>query len=348
MDTDNKRGLAGMLWLGLLLLLVALLAGCAVANRFYVPPDLETAEIQGTPAAPAAPDRLSLTTWNVGYAGMGAESDFFLDLGTQRRPLSGALVDRNLAMIQDTLAGLDSDLFLLQEAARPSWVTYRRDVLGGLVTALPGYAWTFGPDVNTRFVPPPFNVQVGNATFSRVPLASAERRGLPLEPTFELGLFRKGYRMHIVRIDADRAWVIVNIHLSTFDSAEDDVRGAQVAALMEFAQAEYARGNHVVIGGDWNLRLAAVDFPHTSDERFEFWVRDFPEDALPEGWRFAIDRSVPTVRGAHAPYVAGENFTHIIDGFLVSPNVRVASVAASNLGFEFTDHHPVRVELVAR
>ncbi len=337
-----------MFLIGLSLTIFLAITGCAVANRFYVPPAFEEAETKGTASREAAAsDMLTVTTWNVGYGGMGAESDFIFDLGEQRRPLSGDLVDKNLKAIQQELSTLDSDVFLIQEAAPPSWITYGRDILGGLTATLDGYEWSFGPDINTRGLPGPFHVQVGNTTYSRIALSGFERRGLPLEPTFEYGVFRKGYRMHIARIDAEQQWVIINIHLSTFDSEDDDVRGAQVAALMEFAQSEYALGNHVVIGGDWNLRLANSDFPHTSDERFLFWVRDFPQGAVPPGWTWAVDQQTPTVRGAHQPYVAGENFTLIIDGFLVSPNVQVRDVTTRDLDFQHTDHHPVTANFSA-
>ena len=278
---------------------------------------------------------------------MGAESDFIYDLGEQRRPLSGDLVEQNLSAITAQLSTIDSDVFLIQEAARPSWITYGREVLNPIADTLEGYEWSFGPDVDTRGLPGPLHVQVGNASFSRIDLSSFERRGLPLEPTFEFGVFRKGYRMHIARIGTEYQWVIINIHLSTFDSEDDDVRGAQVAALLQFAEAEYALGNRVVIGGDWNLRLTDTDFPDTSDERFLFWVRDFPQDKLPEGWKWAIDETTPPVRGAYQPYVAGENFTLVIDGFLVSPNVRVYDVDTLDLQFRHTDHHPVSARFSA-
>lgn len=328
------------------LLCIVVLAGCAAANRFYTPPDLEIVDPIGTAGVSDA-ETLSITTWNIGYAGMGAESDFIYDLGEQRRPLSGDLVDKNLTGILNTLPDLQSDLFLFQEAAKPSWLTYGRDVLTPLTEALPGYAHVFGADANARYVPPPFNIQVGNAIYSRVQPIGAERRALPLEPTFELGFFRKGYRMHIMRIDDVRQWVIINIHLSTFDTAEDDVRRKQVEALLAFATQEYAKGHHVVIGGDWNLRLVENDFPHTTDDQFQFWIRDFPTDLKPAGWNWAVDPDVPTVRTAHKPYVAGENYVLNIDGFLVSPNVRIDKVQGTDLQFQYTDHHPVTATFTA-
>ena len=67
-----------------------LLAGCAVvANRLYVPPERENARVNAaeTELAAAEATRLSLVSWNIGYAGMGAEADFVMDGGSQMRPL---------------------------------------------------------------------------------------------------------------------------------------------------------------------------------------------------------------------------------------------------------------------
>lgn len=328
------------IFLGLVALAVS---GCAIANRFYVPPKLEGADVNRAGAlAVTSVDEIKIVTWNVGYAGMGEESDFVFDLGEQSRPLSASLVTKNLEGISSQLKGFDTDVLLLQEVAEPSWSTYGVDVLEAVRSALPGYDWIFGADVNTRYVPKPWNIQVGNAVFSRIQPSDAERRGLPLEPDFKLGVFRKGYRMHIIRINAERNWVIINIHLSTFDREEDDVRGKQVAELMAFAQQEFKSGNHVVIGGDWNLRLVENDFPNTTDEKYKFWIRDFPNNVVPEGWSWAVDATIPTVRTAHKPYVETENYVLTIDGFLVSPNVRISEVKGINLEFKHSDHNPVQ------
>jgi hypothetical protein len=45
--------------------------------------------------------------------------------------------------------------------------------------------------------------------------------------------------------------------------------------------------------------------------------------------------------------VAGENYVTTIDGFVVSPNVAVESVRGFDLGFEYTDHQPVRLRVRA-
>lgn len=333
------------------LCLLAYIALVLAANRLGGSAAYGSVAFEPGMAAPdRAPSTLVVTTWNIGYAGMGAESDFFLDLGTQRRPLSAGLVDRNLAGIAAALRGLESDAVLLQEVAEPSFVTWGRNVLAGVRAALDGHAVAFAADIQTRFVPGRLGVRVGNATFSRIlPRGPLELIRLPLEPTRLAGIFRKDYRMHVLRLAGEDGgqWVIVNIHLSAFDTPEHRVREAQLRAVLDFAEAEYARGARVVVGGDWNLRLLPVDFPHRTEERFQFWIRDLPAGATPEGWTWATDPRVPTVRTAHQPYVPGENRALIVDGFLVSPNVQVEEVETRDLGFAHSDHQPVTARLRA-
>jgi endonuclease/exonuclease/phosphatase family metal-dependent hydrolase len=116
---------------------------------------------------------------------------------------------------------------------------------------------------------------------------------------------------------------------------------------MAWAQREYQSGRHVVLGGDWNFQIAETNFPSTTDARFLFWLFPFPQDALPPGWRIAADPSIASVRTNERPYVAGENYTTVIDGFIVSPNVAIESVHGFDLGFQNSDHQPVRVRVRA-
>lgn len=341
---------------GLAVLLAAVLlyaAGVVVVNRFQRPPAVESARVTGSAAGPAVgaegdDGTLRLVTWNVGYAGMGAEADFVADGGEQLRPASADLVRRNLAAVRRWVEGegAGADVYLFQEAALPSWNTHGVDVLAALTRALPGYARVFGADLRTRGLPPPWRIAVGNAVFSRRPVAGAERRGLPLEPEYVAGLFRKGYRMHVVRLAAAPGaarWVLVNVHLAAFDDGA--VRRRQLRAVLDFAVAEHRRGHRVVVGGDWNLRLADTAFPHRTAGEHLFWIRDFPPGLLPPGWHWAVDPAVPTVRTAHQPYVAGDNYVTVIDGFLLAPDVELLQVRGVDLGFAHTDHQPVEVRV---
>ncbi len=326
------------------------LGGCVYfSNRFHEPAKLEIVDFSPRVTRTLNTERgLAVATWNIGYAGMGKEADFIMDMGRQKRPTTSKLVDRNIKAITKQIQALEADILLLQEAARPSWNTYGRDVLGALQLKLSDYDLVFGADINTRYVPQPFNFEIGNAIFTRLAATSAERRALPLEPKFRFGMFRKGYRMHILRINGEQNWVFINIHLSAFDDKISRVREKQLKAVIKFSQAEYAMGHHVVIGGDWNLRLAPSEFEHSTEERYLFWIRDLPPQITPQGWQWAIDAMNPTVRTAHKPYQEKENFRLIVDGFLVSPNVNIESINTLDLQFEYSDHNPVIVRLSDR
>jgi endonuclease/exonuclease/phosphatase family metal-dependent hydrolase len=51
------------------------------------------------------------------------------------------------------------------------------------------------------------------------------------------------------------------------------------------------------------------------------------------------------VRTLERPYGPEENYTAVIDGFLLSPNVTVLEARTAELGFRFSDHQPVAVRL---
>ena len=56
-------------------------------------------------AAFAPGDEVSILSWNVGYAGLGEESDFFMDGGKQTRAPSKAIVEKNMDGIVATVQG---------------------------------------------------------------------------------------------------------------------------------------------------------------------------------------------------------------------------------------------------
>jgi endonuclease/exonuclease/phosphatase family metal-dependent hydrolase len=334
----------------LIFLYMTQLSSCVyVANRFAVPKSFEEVEVlQAALNKESGPNLLNIMSWNIGYAGMGKDSDFILDKGSQYRPPSKRLVIENLAAIKTYLTSSNTDIIMLQEVSKRSWSTYQLNVHDAIKQSFPNYDWTYSDDIRTRWLAWPLTTRMGNATISRIPLLSAETRALPLEPGFFLGVFRKEYKMHIVRLHQEVEWIFINLHLSAFDSSKDSIREQQLQTVMAFAKEEYAKGNHVVLGGDWNLRLTPTEFPHKTPQEHLFWIRDLPPKTAPEGWQWAIDPNVPTVRTANQPYREGENHVLIIDGFLVSPNVEVLSVHTDDLRFEHTDHHPVIISVRAK
>ena len=105
------------------------------------------------------------------------------------------------------------------------------------------------------------------------------------------------------------------------------------------------RGNYVVAGGDFNQT-----FPGTLEKwpigEGDVWAPVVLEaESLPEGWSYVYDDSSPTCRLLDAPYDSGTSQHYVLDGFIVSPNVEVLSVQTQDLGFKYSDHNPVVMEI---
>ena len=287
---------------------------------------------------------LSVLSWNIGYAGLGAESDFFKDGGKGVLPPSRRVVLKNLDGIKALISAQDVDVFLLQEVSDNSPLSWWVPVRSEIESTLDGRRVRFDPDTFSRFLPGPLRIRHGLLTAVG---AAAEIDFAPLPPKegWSIGPVRRAFGYQTARFFDDPRWVLINLHLSAFD--DGDIRDRQLARVLEVAQRHYQAGAHVVVGGDWNLILTQPGWPHTTDLEHLFWIRHFPIERLAEGWRIAADEKIPTVRTNQKPYVRGENFTSTIDGFLVSPNVQIEAVQTIDTGFEHTDHMPVIGRFVA-
>jgi exonuclease III len=112
--------------------------------------------------------------------------------------------------------------------------------------------------------------------------------------------------------------------------------------LKKFLTAEYAKGNYIVIAGDWNQCPPGLK---TVIPGFQFDEEDYMPinaDFMPEDWTWIYRNDVPTNRRVIAPYDKATTLTTIIDAFLISPNVENISIENINLEFEHSDHHPIK------
>ena len=67
------------------------------------------------------------------------------------------------------------------------------------------------------------------------------------------------------------------------------------------------------------------------------------QEEMAEGIRIVQaenELEIPTCRGADIPYTKGVNFTTVVDGFLVSENVK-AEAENIDTDFGYSDHNPV-------
>jgi|CXWL01.1.fsa_nt_gi hypothetical protein len=327
--------------------LISAFAGAFVmANRSGVA-DPRDAVTELSVSGVVAGDTLEILDWNLGYGGLGKDSDFIADGGTHTFPPSRAHVEANVAAIGELLEQRTEDVVIVEEIARGGPVNYWVDLKARVDAALAGRNSVFFADFKTRLMPWPLRMEHGQAIYARPRIDATDVVALPAEDAGIMGV-RRRYASVVARLPMQDGpgWTIASVHLAAFD-ADAAVRTRQLHEVLAWAQAEYASGRHVVLGGDWNFQLADTNFPHTTEERFLFWLFPFPHGALPEGWRIAADPTTASVRTNERPYRRGENYTTVIDGFIVSPNVAIESVEGIDLDFEHTDHQPVRVRVRA-
>ena len=340
----------------LILLLVVVIAVGGLLSWLtateFSPAPTESVEVgrPGEGGAVPAGEVLTVLNWNVGYAGLGRNEDFFMDGGKRSKPDKPDVVYAYLDGIMKTIREQAPDLVLLQEVDADSGRTYEIDERPYLETDMDNTA--FAMNYSCPFVPVPWppigKVNSGLFTMTRdLKIESAERISLPCPFSWPLriaNLKRCLLVSHLPVEGSDKELVLVNLHLEAYNDGEGKI--AQTNQLREFITSEYEKGNYVIAGGDFNQVFpGSLDvYPNTHPENWEPGVLD--EKLLPEGWTLAYDLSTPTCRLLNQPYdpadTEGTQY-YVIDGLILSPNVKLGSAETVDAGFENADHNPVKI-----
>ncbi|MBI9013737.1 MAG: endonuclease/exonuclease/phosphatase family protein [Clostridiales bacterium] len=294
-------------------------------------------------------DTFTIHTWNIGYGGLGVTEDFFLDGGSKIRADEKSVVESFLDNIIETLIEFDTDFAMIQEIDVKSQRAYHINELDLISDVFDTYDYSFAKNYDVLFVPIPFppvgDVEAGLATFSQYNISDAKRYS-----------FDSNYNWPLNTIMLDRCFVVseieipeqegnlllINAHFSAYD--DGTLREEQLKVIKDYIIGMYDKGYYVVLGGDWNQTFESVDKQYPLYKNGELFLPSvIPNDWVEEGWTLGISDNAPTYRLLNAPYVEGETQVGVIDGFLVSPNIIVEMVEVIDLGFENSDHNPVKM-----
>ena len=121
------------------LAIIILAAACLVAwlsITEFKPAAVENVSVQGTTESMALQpgEEIKILCWNIGYGGLGKDSDFFMDGGKGVRSADKAQVLAYLEGIRATVDSIDADILLLQEVDADSKRSYgidQREYFGG-------------------------------------------------------------------------------------------------------------------------------------------------------------------------------------------------------------------------
>ncbi|MBE5813827.1 MAG: endonuclease [Clostridiales bacterium] len=339
--------------LAVVVLLVVLALGALVgwlSFTEYLPGETErlTVSQAALRMEPAVGDRLTVVTFNTGYAALDRTQDFFMDGGKTVRPESEEAVRDNMAGMLGALDSLGAQIVLLQEVDEDSSRSFHIDQKSYYRRGL-GMNAAMAYNYKCEFVPfpwPPFGkVTSGVVTLTELNVTGAERISLPVPFQWPVRTANLKRCLLVERVpvkDTDKELVIINLHLEAYDDGEG--RAAQTRQLLSLMEAEVNKGNYVIAGGDFNQTFPeAPQLPVVEPDGWQPMCMD----ALPEGFSFAYDASSPTCRSLSAPYSGDRTATQfwVIDGFILSDNLKVNHVETVDLNFRNSDHNPVLLQV---
>ena len=291
----------------------------------------------------------SITSFNIGYGSLGETEDFFMDGGKTVRPKDKGMVESNIQAIKEKLQSLHSDFYIIQEVDEDSKRSYNINQREELF--LDGMNGSFAYNFNVAYVPFPFppigKVNSGILSMANFTMQDSERVSLPNPFSWPVRTVNLKRAMLVTRYpiqNSDKDFVVINFHLEAYDSGEG--KREQTKLLSEIISNEYAQGNYVIAGGDWNQTLVK-DLVVDSNLLTEWTAPTVDWDNLPR-WEMGVDAKSPTNRSLIKPYVGNKEklAKFFIDGFIVSPNIKIIETKVSGMDFKYSDHEPVVMKFV--
>lgn len=317
---------------------------------YYDPPQKLVLKENAKPDTIRCDSTFSILSWNIGYAGLGDNMDFFYDGGKKVRDTRERTVI-NLDSIHQFLKRNSSRTFILfQEVDLHSKRSYYINEMDTFVNRTAFHS-SLAPNYVVRFVPIPPGSPMGQVNSGVMSLSqyfpeNSIRYGYPGKFGWPVRLFNLRRCMLVNRYPTSngKEFVLINTHMSAFD--DGSLKKREMLYLKEFILIEYSKGNYVVVGGDWNQ--SPPGFPLTRfGEIFKsesFQLTNIAADFMPDIWKWVFDPETPTNRYLNELYTPGKTTRCILDIFLISPNVEVLENKTTDLNFRNSDHNPIEMK----
>lgn len=315
--------------------------------------DMQVLEINQNASFTEAQTNTTYTaiTQNLGFGAYTDDFTFFMDGGESSWAESKESVVECINKSAEYISSKNPDFIFLQEIDVDSTRTYHINQLDLLRTYFNEHQETFAVNYHSAFLMYPFHQphgasNAGIATYSKAEMTSAIRRQLEISTGFgKIIDLDRCYSVSRVPVSNGKELVLYNTHLSAYGGSEE-IRTSQMTMLFQDMKKEYDAGNYVLCGGDYNHDFTGNSTQMLNDmgENDFGWAQPFPAELLPEGITRCIDynneKTIATSRNCDVPY-GPDCFTIIIDGFLVSDNIKVTYLENQDLGFLYSDHNPV-------
>lgn len=352
---------AGVLF-GTLVLVAAVYAAYLILSYKRLPDNLELSltvaeEGEQMQQPVQTGQEYGIVTYNIGFGAYTPQFSFFMDGGESS-------VAESRESVLNTVRGaasyvsetINPDFVLWQEVDLDATRSHHVDEYEEIQEYFKDCYMTFAVNYDSAFLfypptQPHGKSKAGLAVMSQYPIESALRRSFPISTSFSKFLdLDRCYSINRIPVEGGKYLCIINLHMSAYGNS-DEIRQGQIAMLCGDMQKEYAAGNYIVCGGDFNHDLKALT--DDGSER-ESWAYPFPREELPEGFRFCLDdlseqeRAAmhDSARNADEAYNPETTYTVTLDGFIISDNVKCTWYENVDLQYQYSDHDPVYMRFV--
>lgn len=293
-------------------------------------------------------------TYNIGFGAYTADYSFFMDGGKSSWAKDKESLIANICSISEVINLSDVDFLMLQEVDLDGTRSYHENELELLNQNVWDYYYVFAQNYDSPFLMYPLLEPHGKnkscqVTYSKFEISDAIRRSFPIsESVSKLVDLDRCYSITRIPVEGGKKLCLYNVHMSAYTS-DVNVREGQVNMLFEDMKLDYALGNYVICGGDFNHNLRTTASVNVPD-----WAQPFPREKLPENFKMAMDGAADefiahdTCRNANEPYDPATAFTVAVDGFIVSNNVEVNYYQHADWQYAYSDHDPVIMEFFLR
>lgn len=295
----------------------------------------------------------AIITYNIGFGAYTPGFSFFMDGGTESVAESEESVLATVSGAADLVKKENAQFYMFQEVDMDSTRSYHVDQYALLDTFFPEYYSNIAVNYDSSFLfypilQPHGKSYAGIALYSEFPITKAVRRSFPISESFSKYLdLDRCYSVNRIPVENGKELCIYQLHMSAYGN-DDTIRAGQVSMICADMKAEYAAGNYVICGGDFNHDLKRLE---DNGDEYASWAYPFPRKSIPEGLSFVLDSFSEeereamhnSARNADMPYEEGVTYTVTLDGFIISDNIECISYENKDTGYSYSDHDPVKM-----
>lgn len=305
-----------------------------------------------------------ILTYNIGFGAYNRDFSFFMDSGEMldgsktsgkySRARSKDIVLENtnggISLIQE----INPDFMFIQEIDTKSHRSRNVNQVDLFTNTFNDYANSYAINSHSAYLFYPLNNPIGTMnsgilTMSKYKIDSSTRYQFPLDNNWPTKFFDLDRCFQISRISFNgKELVLINIHMSAYDEG-GKIRALQMNLLNQVLKEEYEKGNYVIAGGDFNHDIADFKNLFATEQKIPNWVGTFPREDLPKEYSVASSNAYPTCRSTDMSYTEGVNYSIVVDGFIISDNIKINAVTNIAYGseyesFKYSDHNPVLLD----